>query len=729
MTDGGLQSTIPLIGYSDRLSARPGDTIAFKVSCTAADPYEARLVRITCGDPNPAGPGIKETEIPADFTGTYPSRSQSIPMGSYVEVIPGSSMTGMDRLTFAATIWPTRLRTKDQGIISRLDPASGTGMALVVGPSGVDVLVGIGSGTPFRLSTDTPLDERKWYRIWTSVDGASGEITVGQYELNSQHAEPVRRTAHLEGGATVETEVPLLIAALGGTPISGHYNGKIEAPKIYSAAVDPLESETNLAFHWDFSSGMSSTKIIDAGPMAIHGRSVNSPARAMTGSNWTGAEMCWSHAPETYGAIHFHEDDLDDCDWETDFTFTIPDDLKTGLYGARLQSGDNWEVLPFVVCPPKGKKTADLCVIIPTFTYVIYGNQARGEFGDAWKRRAKDWGAFPHNPYEHREFGLSTYNFHKDGSGICNISWHRPMMNVRPGYFPIAEQRGSGLRHLPADTHLIDWLEEKGIAYDLITDWELHHEGAELLAPYKAVSTCSHPEYHTAETLDALTSYRDTGGKLMYLGGNGFYWRVALHPEKDGVIEVRRAEGGIRAWAAEAGEYYHAFDGQYGGLWRRNGRPPQQLCGVGFSSQGKFEGTYYRRMPGADKLETRWIFEGVGDRIIGDFGLSGGGAAGFELDRADHRLGTPKNAVILATSESPPNHFVLVPEEWLTHVTTINGESHEDLVRADMIYFDCPGGGAVFSVGSITFCGSLAHNDYENNISHILENVLGRFLT
>ena len=30
-------------------------------------------------------------------------------------------------------------------------------------------------------------------------------------------------------------------------------------------------------------------------------------------------------------------------------------------------------------------------------------------------------------------------------------------------------------------------------------------------------------------------------------------------------------------WAAEPGEYYHSFDGHYGGLWRRLGRPPELL--------------------------------------------------------------------------------------------------------------------------------------------------------
>ncbi len=214
----------------------------------------------------------------------------------------------------------------------------------------------------------------------------------------------------------------------------------------------------------------------------------------------------------------------------------------------------------------------------------------------------------------------------------------------------------------------------------------------------------------------------------MYLGGNGFYWRVALHPEKDGLIEIRRGEGCIRAWAAEPGEYFNAFDGKYGGLWRRNGRPPQMLCGVGFSVQGLFEGTYYRRKPAADDPRAAWIFDGVDDEILGDFGLSGGGAAGFELDRADTRLGTPEDAIVLASSENPPGHFALVPEERLTHVTTTTGETHEELTRGDMVYFECPGGGAVFSVGSITFCGSLSHNGYDNNISRIAENVLRRFL-
>ena len=97
------------------------------------------------------------------------------------------------------------------------------------------------------------------------------------------------------------------------------------------------------------------------------------------------------------------------------------------------------------------------------------------------------------------------------------------------------------------------------------------------------------------KALDALQAYLEGGGNLAYLGGNGFYWRVAHVSELPHVIELRRAEGGIRAWAAEPGEYYHALDGGYGGCGCETDAPAQKLVGVGFSSQGKFEATYYRK--------------------------------------------------------------------------------------------------------------------------------------
>ena len=102
------------------------------------------------------------------------------------------------------------------------------------------------------------------------------------------------------------------------------------------------------------------------------------------------------------------------------------------------------------------------------------------------------------------------------------------------------------------------------------------------------------------------------------------------------------------------------------------------LVGVGFSCQAAFEGTHYRRLPASRDPRFAWVFDGIEEDVLGDYGLSGGGAAGFELDRADAALGTPDGAAILARSENPLSSFLTVPEELLSNTISINGEPVED---------------------------------------------------
>jgi N,N-dimethylformamidase len=215
----------------------------------------------------------------------------------------------------------------------------------------------------------------------------------------------------------------------------------------------------------------------------------------------------------------------------------------------------------------------------------------------------------------------------------------------------------------------------------------------------------------------------------MYLGGNGWYWRVAFLREQPGVMEVRRAEGGIRSWEARTGEYYHSFTGEYGGLWRRNGRPPQRIVGVGFTAQGFDISSYYVRKPDSLKREVRWIMAGVGpNERIGDFGLIGAGAAGLELDRADRMLGTSPGAYVLASSEDHTDIYLVVCEELLINYPGLGGQE-SGLVRADLVFYPTQQGGGVFSTGSIAWAGSLAHNGYDNNVARITRNVLERFMS
>ena len=109
---------VPLTGYADRLSVAPGGTIAFKVSSTASAPYQARLIRVICGDPNPAGPGMKEEDLSAVFAGAYPSRLQPVPLGSYARVAPAPALQELTSFSLGATIWPTTPQRRQQGIVA-----------------------------------------------------------------------------------------------------------------------------------------------------------------------------------------------------------------------------------------------------------------------------------------------------------------------------------------------------------------------------------------------------------------------------------------------------------------------------------------------------------------------------------------------------------------------------------------------------------------------------------
>ena len=83
---------------------------------------------------------------------------------------------------------------------------------------------------------------------------------------------------------------------------------------------------------------------------------------------------------------------------------------------------------------------------------------------------------------------------------------------------------------------------------------------------------------------------------------------------------------------------------------------------------------------------------------------------------------------MLARSEGHQAHFVAVPEEHLSHTASWSGEPFDALIRAEIVFFEAPNNGAVLSVGSITFCGSLLHNGGDNNISRLLANVIDRFM-
>ena len=61
------------------------------------------------------------------------------------------------------------------------------------------------------------------------------------------------------------------------------------------------------------------------------------------------------------------------------------------------------------------------------------------------------------------------------------------------------------------------------------------------------------------------------------------------------------------------------------------------------------------------------------------------------------------------------------------HVSKGHGGEDDPDVRADLVYYENPNDGEVFSVGSINWTSSLSYNDYDNNVAQITHNVLRKF--
>lgn len=734
---------LKIVGYADRLTLRAGESAKIMVSCEGgAQRYRADVVRLVCGDDSPKGPGYKEIEIANQANGDYPGRRQEIQTGSYAMIPATTAFDEHSSVTMTALIWPTLPAQTDRVILSR---RNGQACCELIqdGDSGLVLFLTDLSGATLRLPVGRKLLVRQWYVVTASYDHASGLATVEQRPLFNFARDDTAGSASAQCSIRLADirNAPLTFAARlvddgdGRSVARDHFNGKIEAPRLAAGACDPAMMEElrlaplspksleRLIGAWDFSRDIAGRCISDLSPNRLHGYTVNLPARGMKGHNWTGEAMTWPQKPEHYGAIHFHQDDLYDAGWGPDFTLTFPADTRSGVYAVRLRTPDGGEDhIPLFVRPAAGRKPAPVAFLASTATYMAYANSHHG-----WEDSLSEicfGSALVLNPWdmflnERREFGLSTYDVHADGSGSCYSSRLRPILSTRPR---------RSLWNFNADLHIIDWLEASGTEYDVISDEDLHTEGLALLKPYRALIICTHPEYHSTEMLKALESYLHLGGRMMYLGGNGFYWRIAVHPDFPGAIEVRRAENGTRTWAAEPGEYAMSFNGETGGLWRNLGKSPQSIVGVGYASEGFDVSSYYRRTPASFDSRASFIFEGIApNEKIGDFGFVGGGAAGLELDVADHALGTPPHALVVAVSEGHSNVYVLSPEELISNYPGTDGIENAR-VRADMVFFETPNGGGVFSVGSIAWAGSLAVNDYRNNVATITRNVLRRFV-
>ncbi|MFO0336082.1 MAG: N,N-dimethylformamidase beta subunit family domain-containing protein [Pseudomonadota bacterium] len=747
-----IRSTVR--GYTDRPSVAPGETVRFHLAGDSPGSFAARIVRLVNGDVDPRGPGRRFEVVEAELSGTPRVEPQRVEIGGHVRVDAGA-LDLSDGFTVQVFVYPTLPSKGRQGLLGQHDPDTRAGWLLEIDAHG-HVAFGVGSGArESRVRSGKPLLPEVWYSVVATYDAAARTLSLRQApcvtRTNSRFGlvVPLDSTDEALAPCDVTPVAPDLPIVMAGILASGArsahaqsgFNGKLEAPVLLRQPATPElarrlergERPAHAAYvaRWDFaanggSDGFASDQVVDVSGNGLHGVCWNTPDRGMTGWRWSGRREHYAYAPEEYGAIWFHDDSVDDCRWPEVLSWKIPAECRSGVYALEATKDGVRQEIVFFVRPPRGRCGAKIAMLMSTFSYTVYGSvnsPAEGPAEVVWAQATELDPADVELLERGREWGPSGYEYHNDGAGCHYSTWRRPNLNLQSGY---RYAYGTSW-NLVSDLHILSWLEAKGFPYEVITDHDVHAEGAELLARYRLVISGSHPEYVSRQILDAWEDYLAGGGRGMYLGGNGWYWVTAQHPVKPFLLEVRRGETGDQTWKARPGEYHHSFTGERGGLWRNRGRAPQKIFGTGYAAHGLSTSAPYHLLADARDARVEWIFAGTRDRErLGTSGLVGGGAVGQEFDRYDLSLGSPPQAFLLGSSYGHTKYDGLVPEEQYSTAANINGEEHP-LVRGDLVFFTTPNGGAMFAASSMTWATSLPVDGYDNDVSVVMANVVRRF--
>jgi N,N-dimethylformamidase len=729
-----------IIGYCDPLSAAPGEQVSFFVSCEPGiSSVQADLVRLRAGPPGWETVGPECDPVPGDCAGTYAARYQDIYPGSYA-LIPGGGQALRDGpVSLVLLVEPTYRAAAPQVLVSAGDPWAGPGVALILDEQLRPALIA-GPDSEAVLTGPAALETGAWSVVTATFGGdAPGRLMAGPLASGGEpwpmvtgpvpvaRADPAGAghgadgTGHLPGvagpgaGPGAQNLVFGAVMSAAGTTRM-HFTGRLESPMIMDGALGPAQARAlttagpagarSVRAAWDFSIGIGTWAVTDRGPHGLHGTLHNLPMRAVRGARWTGRHNDWREAPGEYAALHFLADALEDCGWAETFTWAIPDGTPSGFYAARVSSGPHQDFIPLFVRP--AAPAARVLLIAPTATYAAYGNSRfwwENPIQEMVQDRLVEIGAEEQYLIVHPELGASSYDCHLDGTDVCYVSRRRPNLNMRPGHV-----RREGYT---SDLDLVAWLDQLDLPYDVVTDEDVHRGGGELLRPYPVVITGTHPEYMPAVMFDAIADWTGAGGRLAYLGGNGFSMNVSFGAERPWIMENRRVDLWERDEEFQRSEAVQATDGRRGGYLSASGRHAAAVTGVESATMG-FDHSYpYVLTEAARRPEAAFVFAGVTGDVIGDFGAIGGGVVGQEWDNAaGHDLG--------------PGHLILGSSHDHTLVPPLFGAVRPDY-HADLVLY-LHGAGAAFSVSSMAWCAALSHDGYANDVARITHNVLRRFL-
>ncbi|WP_018352521.1 N,N-dimethylformamidase beta subunit family domain-containing protein [Longispora albida] len=251
---------------------------------------------------------------------------------------------------------------------------------------------------------------------------------------------------------------------------------------------------------------------------------------------------------------------IEGCGWTENLSVPVPVTWRSGVYAVEVTGKHGIsQLLPFIVKP--GSPQGQFMVLLPTNTYHAYN----------------EWGG-------HGQYSADLLKQRV-------LSMNRPMPL---GFFN-------------ADLYLLMWMDREGLTFDVYADADLDANPS-LPQSYTGLVLGSHPEYYSPAMRQALITYQDSGGKIIYCGGNGIFERVSYSADRSQVI-FRRADG--------------ARD-----LWDDYGLPASQIVGTNYNACSDYTWGPYK------VTQQHPLLTGTGLNVGDTFGAFGynGPASGLETD-------------------------------------------------------------------------------------------------
>jgi len=212
---------------------------------------------------------------------------------------------------------------------------------------------------------------------------------------------------------------------------------------------------------------------------------------------------------------------------------------------------------------------------------------------------------------------------------------------------------------------LPNYLDELGKQFDVITDQDMDKINFEDVSNYKMFIMHVHPEYWTEKQLDLLNQMHLNKMPIIYIGGNGLYWKTTLVGNQ---MEVRK-------------DRKKHLDDTKGGQYKEFGSPGEKIIKVYYSkmypTNVQFGFRYQATLPIHPLLDKLVDLSGnIGFKNLNSTNINYG-PAGWEVDNI----------------QIPSNLKYLI------------AKSSDNL--SNMIWKDLDTTGPVFSAGSIIYTGSL----------------------